>query len=326
MLFWIPGFGINKEKDKKMTNDTKDKPKKRSFIVDLLIRLVKEKPLGTIGGIIVIILFFVGIFANFLAPYPMNDVHMLDMLAPPSAKYLLGTDQLGRDILSNLIYGARISMIVGVCATVISTFESIVIGATTGLIGGKLDISVQRFVDAWQSFPGILITLTIMSIVGQGLFQIITVIGLTGGIAGSRVIRGATIAIKQNMYVDAAKADGCSTINLLTRHIIPNIMAPIIVIFTLSLGAAIMIEASMSFLGFGVPPGVPSWGSMLSWEGRKYMESAPQLAIWPGLCLSLAIYGINMFGDALRDLLDPRLKGGLGRYSVAKKKLRIRII
>jgi peptide/nickel transport system permease protein len=216
-------------------------------------------------------------------------------------------------------------MIIGVSASILGIIVATTIGAITGFIGGKLDIMVQRFVDAWMSFPSILLVMTLMTIVGQGMVQIIMVIGIHHGIRNSRVVRSAVIGIKENVYVDAAEAIGCSTMRVLIRHILPNIMAPIIIIFTLAMGAAIMIEATMSFLGFGVPPGVPSWGSMLSREGREYMEAAPQLAIWPGLALSIVIYGINMFGDALRDLLDPRLRGGLGRYTSTKSRQKVEV-
>ena len=313
-----------------MTSDAKDtlsetvaEPKRHSFLVDVLIRLVKEKPLGTIGGIIVLVLFLTGILADFLAPYAMNEIHLFDRLSPPSAHYILGTDQLGRDILSNIIYGARISVIIGVCASTIDVIAAIIIGALSGFIGGKLDMTVQRFVDAWMSFPSILITMTVMTIVGRGLGQVIAVIGLSHGIRSSRVVRSAVIGIKENVYVEAAEAVGCSMTRVLIRHILPNIMAPVIIIFTIGMGAAILVESTMSFLGFGVPPGIPSWGSMLSGEGRQYMEVAPQLALWPGFALSIVVYGINMFGDALRDLLDPRLRGGLGRYSRTKKRQKL---
>ena len=164
-----------------------------------------------------------------------------------------------------------------------------------------------------MSFPGLLLLLTIMSIAGQGLLQIIVILGVSSGIANSRVVRGAVIGIKENDYFQAAQAIGERTFETLLRHVLPNIMAPIIVIFSITIGGIIVAEASLSFLGFGLPPGVPSWGGMLSREGRQYMEMAPRLAIWPGLCLTIVVYSINMFGDALRDLLDPRLRGSVGR-------------
>jgi peptide/nickel transport system permease protein len=182
---------------------------------------------------------------------------------------------------------------------------------------------VQRFVDAWLSIPGLLILLIIMSIFGKGIPQIILAISLPMGIGGSRMIRSAVIAIRENAYIESARAAGATLWSLMYRHIIPNIAPVIIIAAAMQVGGVIMMESGLSFLGFGVPPGVPSWGSMLSQEGRTYMEIAPTLAFWPGFVLSLVIFGTNMFGDALRDLLDPRLKGGLGSYS-KPKKLKIR--
>ena len=173
-----------------------------------------------------------------------------------------------------------------------------------------MDLVVQRFVDAWMAFPGLLILLTIMSIVGRGVPQMILVLGISGGIGGSRVLRGAVIGIKENDYFLAARAIGSPTNATLMRHVLPNIMPVMIIIFSISVGGVILAEASLGFLGFGLPPEVPSWGSMLSREGRRYMEIAPSLALWPGLCLTIVVYCFNMFGDALRDLLDPRLRGG----------------
>ena len=301
---------------------SKKEKKHHGFWFDLFRRLIREKPLGTFGLVIVIILFLTGIFANFLAPYGMNDVHLSDVLKPPSSTYLLGTDQLGRDLLSRLIYGARISMIIGLGATAVSEGLATIIGIVSGYIGGKLDLIVQRFVDAWMSIPGFVLLMTVMSIVGNGMFQLIMIIGIQGAIGHSRIIRSAVIGIKSNMYVSAADAIGCGPIRTMIRHILPNVMAVIIIGFTIGMGGAIMYEASLSFLGFGVPPGVPSWGSMLSREGKQYMEVAPYLALWPGAALTLVVYGINMFGDALRDILDPRLRGGIGRYNLKKKSVK----
>lgn len=295
-------------------------PGRRSRTADFFSRLVKEKPLGTVGGVIVLLLLFSGIFADILAPYAMNESHLLDRLQPPSVEYPLGTDQLGRDILSRIIYGARISVIIGLSATSVNLLVALLIGTTTGFFGGKLDIVVQRFVDAWMAFPALLILITVMSLVGRGMPQIILVLGITGGIGGSRISRSAVMGIKENMYMHAAQAVGSSTLRTIFRHVLPNIMAPMIIIFTVTIGGVIMAEASLSFLGFGLPPGVASWGGMLSGEGRQYMEIAPHMALWPGLALSMVVYSINMFGDALRDLLDPRLRGGVGRYSGLKKR------
>ncbi len=282
----------------------------RSFFV----RLWRERPVGAVGGIIVLILILVSILADFLAPYRPREVNLPDILQGPSATHLLGADHLGRDVLSRLIHGARISIFVGFAATTLNVVVAGLIGGTSGFLGGKLDLVVQRFVDAWMSFPGLLLLLTVMSITGRGILQLIVVLGIVGGIPASRVVRGAVLGVKENTYFQAAEVIGCSTGKTLVRHVLPNIAAPIIVIFSINIGAVIITEASLSFLGFGLPLRIPSWGGMLSREGRQYMEMAPRLALWPGLCLTIVVYSLNMFGDAVRDLLDPRLRGGTGRY------------
>ena len=187
------------------------------------------------------------------------------------------------------------------------------IGGTSGFLGSRVDLVVQRLVDAWMAIPGLLVLLTIMSIVGRGLPQLIVVLGVTGGIGGSRLIRGAVIDIKENAYFQAVEVIGASKWRTFIRHVLPNIMPVVIIIFSINVGGAIIAEASLSFLGFGLPVGVPSWGAMLSREGREYMQQAPWLAFWPGACLTIVVYCLNMFGDAMRDLLDPRLRGGGGR-------------
>ncbi|MBA7481023.1 Glutathione transport system permease protein GsiD [subsurface metagenome] len=295
--------------------------KKHSAAVVFLIRLVKEKPLGTVGGVITLLLLFTGIFADFLAPYGMNESHGIEnYLAAPSAGFWLGTDNLGRDILSRVIYGARISVIIGLAGSTVATVISTIIGIACGYIGGKLDLIVQRVVDAWMCLPSLVVLLVVMSIVGAGMLPIIFVLGFQWGLVGSRIVRGAVIGIKENVYIEASRAIGCPTTRILTRHILPNIMAPTIVLFTTRVPNVILTEASLSFLGFGIPLPAPSWGGMLSGSGRQYMFLAPWMVIWPGLALSTVVYGINMFGDAVRDLLDPRLRGGVGRYGTRVKR------
>ena len=281
-------------------------------------RLVREQPLGTAGGIVILILVLVSIFADSLAPYRYEEIHLRDRLQAPSTAYLLGTDHVGRDLLSRLIHGARLSLTVGLAATVLTVMVAVLIGGTSGFIGGRLDLVTQRFVDAWMAFPGLLLLLTIMSIAGRGMLQIIVVLGVSGGIPASRVVRGAVLGVKENAYFQAAQAIGSSRRRSLLRHVLPNIAAPIIIIFSINVGGVIMSEAALSFLGFGLPPDIPSWGGMLSREGRQYMEIAPHLALWPGLCLTVVVYSLNMFGDAVRDLLDPRLRGRLGRYGAGR--------
>ena len=281
----------------------------RTLFVEVVVRILKEKHLATFGAAVVLVLIVTSIFADFIAQYEPNQISLKDRLAFPDWDHLLGTDQLGRDLFSRIVYGARISVIVGLSAAAVDTVVAAAIGIISGYVGGKLDLSVQRFVDAWMSFPGLVIILTIMAVLGPGMIQIIAVIGVSAGIRSSRVVRGATISVKEDVYILAAHAIGCSTYRMLTYHILPNVMAPIIIIFTIAVGGAILSEASLSFLGFGVPPPAPSWGSMLSREGRTYMLQAPWLSLWPGIALSIVVYGVNVLGDGLRDVLDPRLRG-----------------
>ena len=312
---WTPGSVIAKGGTGHMSSATGIPsagilPRRRSRLVEFSVRMAREKPLGTVSGIVILILVLVGALADVLAPYPFYEMHLIDRLQGPSTSYLLGNDEMGRDLLSRLMYGARLSLGIGLAATTLDVMVALLIGGTSGFLGGKFDLAMQRFVDAWIAFPGLLILLTVMSITGRGVPQMILVLGISGGIGGSRLLRGAVIGIKENDYFLAARAVGSPTPATLVRHVLPNIMPVMIIIFSISVGGVIMAEASLSFLGFGLPLDVPSWGGMLSGEGRRYMEIAPQLALMPGLALTITIYALNMFGDAMRDLLDPRLRGG----------------
>jgi peptide/nickel transport system permease protein len=280
----------------------------RGFFADVLSRLFRKKPLGAVGAVIFLLLLVTGIFAHFIAPYSYTQTNPSVTLQSFSAKHLLGTDNLGRDVLSRIIYGARNSLIISSSATILSIIISVFIGLTSGFFGGKYDMILQRFVDAWMIFPGLIVLLVAVSVVGPGMLQIIIILGLSFGIGGSRIVRGATVSIKENVYVQAANSIGTSNTRILLRYILPNIMAPIIIMFTNRLAEVLLTEATLSFLGLGVPPPAPTWGGMLSGEGRDYMFMAPRLAFIPGFALSLVVYGINVFGDALRDLLDPRLR------------------
>ena len=282
---------------------------RRSRLAAFLGRLVREKPLGTACGTVILLLVLVSILAPVLAPYPIDELHVPDRLQGSSFKYFLGTDHVGRDLFSRMLYGARISLFIGFSATAIGVVIAMFVGGTSGFIGGKVDLVVQRFVDAWIAFPGLLFLLTIISIIGLGYIQMIAVLGI-GGIGGSRVSRGVVIAIKENDYFLAARAIGNRTDRILIRHVLPNVIPIMIIGFSIGIGGAILAVSALSFLGFGLPPGTPDWGSMLSREGRNYMEIAPHLAVWPGVAITIVIYCLNMFGDAMRDLLDPRLRGG----------------
>ena len=294
--------------------------KRHSALAGFFIRLVREKPLGTVGAVITLFMLLIGIFADLLVPYGMNETHTKDALLPPSVQYWLGTDYLGRDLLTRVIYGARVSSIVGLAASTIATVMIVIIGGLSGYIGGKFDLIVQRFIDAWLGFPQIIILMIIITLVTPSMTSIIIAIGITVGIGGSRIVRGIVISTKENVYITAATSIGCSPTRILIRHILPNIMAPILVVFTTQVPMMVMWEATLSFLGFGIPPPTPSWGGMLSGAGRRFMFKSAWPVIWPGLTLATFVYGVNIFGDAARDLLDPRLKGGVGRYGIEVKK------
>lgn len=281
----------------------------RNAVLRFVIRLFREKPLGAAGGVVFVLFLLCGIFADLLAPYGMNQISPRSRLMAPSWAHWFGTDNLGRDMLSRCLYGAQISVIIAFTTATFATIVSVVAGIVTGYLGGKVDLIVQRFVDAWMSFPDLIILLVVVSVLGPGVPQIIVTLGFLLGIAGSRIIRSAVVSVRENMYVHAAQSIGASTGRILLRHILPNIMPPIIVLFTTRVGSVILAESSLSFLGLGVPPPTPTWGGMLSGSGRTFMFQGPWLALAPGLCLTVVVYATNVFGDALRDLLDPRMRG-----------------
>jgi len=286
-------------------------PKRHHWVLDLFIQLLKTKPLGAFGGFLVLFMVLTAVFASVIAPYGPNDIHGESIVQPPSRTFYLGTDALARDLFSRIVHGARVSLMVGFGAVGLSLLLSTIVGVLSGYIGGIFDTIVQRCVDAIMSFPWLVIMLTVMAILGPGIRNVILALALAGFAGGSRVIRGAVLAIKESEYVMAARAIGCKQWRVVLKHILPNVAAPIIVLGTLGLGNAILAESALSFLGFGVPPPAPSWGRMLSSDGMDYMLQSPGLAVFPGLGISIAVFGFNMLGDALRDLLDPKLTGGL---------------
>ena len=284
-----------------------------------LARLVREKPLGAVCGSVVLLFLLVALFAGVLAPYGMNETWVGERLVRPSAQFWFGTDNLGRDVFSRVIYGARVSVIVGLAASCLGTAISLFIGLVSGYIGGNFDIVMQRFVDAVMSLPGLVVIIILVTVLGSGMVPVILALSIPGGIVGSRILRSAVIGIKENVYLDAARVVGCSTWRIILRHVLPNIVAPTIILLSIRIPGMIMAEAGLSFLGFGVPPPFPSWGSMIGGAGRIYMLDAPWIVLWPGLALALVVYNSNIFGDTLRDLLDPRLRGGAGRFDLSAK-------
>ncbi|MCY1219131.1 Glutathione transport system permease protein GsiD [compost metagenome] len=275
----------------------------------LLRRLFRDKPLGAAGAVICAVFLFCGVFADLLAPYGMNEINMMARLQPPSWAHPFGTDNLGRDMFSRCLYGARLSVVIGLSAATLATAISLLLGILTGYLGGKFDLFVQRMVDAWMSFPDLVILIVVVSVLGPGSWQIVCTLGLLLGIGGSRIVRSAVVSVRENMYVHAAQSMGASTGRILLRHILPNVLPPVIVLFTTRVGTAILAESGLSFLGLGVPPPAPTWGGMLSGDGRTFMFQGPWLALAPGACLTIVVYAINVYGDALRDLLDPRMRG-----------------
>jgi len=279
----------------------------------------RRKPLGAFGGITVVVMIVVAVSAQWIAPYWYDDQSWGEAMQGPSLKHWFGTDDLGRDMLSRVIYGARVSVVIGFSAVAISVVLATFIGIVSGYYGGWFDTLFQRLVDIWMSFPALVLLIVIVSTFSRGgdfwhrMMAIIIVMGIIMAAGSSRVIRGAAIAVKHNQYVEAARCIGASDVRILAQHVFPNVFAVVIILATVQLGAAILAESSISFLGWGVPPPFPSWGQMLSNKGILFMRAHPWIALWPGLAIALAVYGFNMLGDGLRDVLDPRLRGAGAR-------------
>jgi len=270
---------------------------------------VARKPLGATGAVLVLLLLLVALLAPWLAPYPFDVGSGTDRLQGPSLAHPFGTDANGRDMLSRVIWGARVSVTVGFGAVSLSTILALVIGVLSAYFGGWFDLFVQRLVDVWISFPALVLLVSLVAVIGPGLWSVTFVLGVLLAPGTSRVVRGAVIGIRHLPYIEAARCVGAGDARMIARHVLPNVYAPVIVLATVQLGAAILAESTLSFLGYGVPPPFPAWGAMLSGTGRAFMLQSPWLSIWPGLAISAAVFGFNMLGDALRDELDPRLRG-----------------
>ena len=298
-----------------------------------LLWFVRRKPLGAFGALFIFMMLLGAVFADrqvvtffqdsepLLAPsyFDDQDITSEGRLQDPSLAHPFGTDRLGRDQLSQIIYGARVSVVVGLASVVAGALMATAVGVSSGYLGGRFDLLVQRFVDAWIAFPAIVILITGVQVakgyVGDGAasqtLAIIIVLAVILAAGSSRVIRSSAIAVKTNQYVEAARSLGATDLRIIVHYILPNVMPVIVVLATLQLGIAILAEATISFLGFGIPPPFPSWGRMLSADGLLFMRADPWLAVWPGLTITLAVFGFNVFGDALRDVLDPRLRGSM---------------
>lgn len=271
-------------------------------------RLAKKKPLGAVSLGVILLVIFAAVFADIVAPYQFFEQSVDDRLQGSSVRHLLGTDSLGRDIFTRIIYGARISLFVGIMATLFGVAHGSFWGLVSGYFGGKFDLYVQRVMDIILAIPTLIMALVIVATFGASLWNVIGAIAFTITPRANRLMRGTVISTKENQYIDAARAIGANNRRIMGLHILPNVLAPIFVLVSLDLGSVIIQEASLSFLGLGVPPPTPTWGGMLSGEGRFYMIRAPWIAVWPGVAITMTVMAFNLLGDALRDILDPRLK------------------
>jgi ABC-type dipeptide/oligopeptide/nickel transport system permease subunit len=267
-----------------------------------------RKPLGAVSAALILALVLTAILADAIAPYDPLAAQPEIRLAAPSWAHPFGTDDIGRDVLSRVIHGCRISLWVGLLAVGIGTLAGMAIGLVCGYCEGRTDLILQRFMDGIQAIPGLVLALAIVSVLRPSTTNAMIAIAMVIIPGNSRIVRGAVLSAKQNRYVEAAQAIGCRHPRIILSHILPNVTAPILVIASIWLGNAILIEATLSFLGVGTQPPTPSWGLMLSSTGRAFMEQAPWLALFPGLAISLAVLGFNLFGDTLRDAWDPKLR------------------
>ena len=280
----------------------------RPLLAQAILTFLRRKPLGAIGAAMVLFLAAVALLAPWLAPYNKNEFHSADTFRTPDSSYVLGTDDKGRDIFSRVVYGARISLRVGAIAVAIGVSFGLVVGLISGYVGGKLDFLGQRVVDSFHAFPSLFLALAVTTALGRTIVNVGLSLAIVTWPTAARVIRSAVLAQKRAMYVEAARSIGAQTPRILFRHILPNVASVYIILATAGLAQAILVEASLSFLGVGVPPPEPSWGLMLL-EAQRFAVRAPWMAIFPGVAITAAVFGFNLFGDALRDHLDPRLRG-----------------
>jgi len=273
-----------------------------------LRELIRKQPLGAAGAGVVIVMIFMAVFADFLALYDPELNSFEHMLTAPSAAFPLGTDQFGRDLLTRIIFGARTALYVGFVAAFVGATAGLVLGVASAYFGGQFDLILQRVMDVFMAFPLIILALAVVATLGTGTTNVIIAIVVPFVPQCARVVRSNALAIREIPYVDAARACGFSHSRIILRHMAPNVMAPYLIMFTTFVGHAILLEASLSYLGMGVQEPTPAWGLMLQGGAEEYAESAPWVAVWPGLAITLAVFGFNLLGDALRDVLDPKLR------------------
>lgn len=274
-----------------------------------LFSFLRKKPLGAAGAVIICAMIVAAVSAPLIARHDPYTQTTSERLQAPSAKHWFGTDDTGRDLWSRIVYGARISLWVGIVATAIGTGTGSLLGILAGYFGGKFDLISQRFLDTLMAFPGLILNLAIVAALGRSTTNVMIAVGIAIIPIAARVIRGTTLSVRQNVFIEAAQCLGASHGRIVLQHLLPNVGAPIIILATATLGNAILAEAALSFLGLGTPPPNPSWGAMLSGSSRIYLERAPWLAVFPGLGITLAVLAFNLLGDALRDVWDPRLRG-----------------
>jgi len=272
------------------------------------LSLARQQPLGAAGLIVVLLMLFMATFAEFIAPFDPEANDFEFMLTAPNSTYWLGTDQFGRDQLTRIIYGARTALYVGFVCAFVGAFAGLVLGVASAYFGGLFDLLFQRVMDVFMAFPLIILALAVVSILGTGVENVIIAITIPFIPQCARVVRSSALAIREIPYVDAARAMGFSHKRIILRHMAPNVMAPFLIMLTTFVGQAILLEASLSYLGLGVQEPTPAWGLMLQGGAEEYAESAPWVAIFPGLAITLAVFAFNMFGDAVRDVLDPKLR------------------
>ena len=293
-----------------------------SGAVSFLSALWRTKKVAFFSMVVLILFVLVAIFADQLAPQKMVNgllpSSLMEAAQAPSMAHPLGTDAMGHDLLSYMIYGARTSVVLGISCTIIATVISVVIGVSSAVIGGKFDLFLQRFIDAWQCIPGMLIMLIMMTILGTGMLQMIIVMSVPAGIGGSRMIRSAAISVKDSGYCNMSRMLGGKNLWRMIHHVVPNIMPLVLMNLANSLGGTIMMESTLNFLGFGVDINTPSWGYLLTSQGRSKMYTCPWIGLIPGIAITVMVFAAAMFGDGVRDILDPRLKGGMGSFSTKK--------
>jgi peptide/nickel transport system permease protein len=282
---------------------------RRQVPLAFVLRFARTKPLGFAGLVLLLVFATAAVFAPVIAPYGYDETDFLARLEPPSSKHWFGTDNLGRDLFSRVLYGTQISMAIAFGAVLLSKSLATLIAVCSGFYGGWLDKIIQRFIDIWLSVPTLILLVSLLGVIGPGFWPMLVVIGLTNVPGSSRLIRSVVVSVRSEMYIDAAHAVGVSDQRILLRYVLPNILHVIVYSATVTLGSVIVLAASLGFLGFGVPPPRPDLGGMLSGAGLQFMRRAPWLAIWPGMAITLIVFAFNVFGDALRDLLDPRLRG-----------------